>query len=128
VPLDPAELALGAQEARHAPALTHVPVPPARHPRRDPPRHRGGRLDGIGRFQAVPPSSSREKARQVERPDGRDHPLHFSTKIGTTSQESRRPAPSRRPAGPAGDSAPSHRPGWRPDPGAAPLTGDRRSG
>jgi hypothetical protein len=84
-PLDPAELALGARQASLAPALMHVPVPPARHPRRDPPRHREGRLDGIGRFQAVPPPSSREKPRPVERPDGRNHPLHFSTQIGTTS-------------------------------------------
>src|SRR6516225_5223972 len=35
------------------------------------------------RFKAVPPSSSREKPRPVERPDGRSRPLHFSTKIGT---------------------------------------------
>src|SRR5262249_31943658 len=37
------------------------------------------------RFKAVPPSSSREKPRPVERPDGRSRPLHFSTKIGTPS-------------------------------------------
>src|SRR6516165_10341635 len=38
------------------------------------------------RFKAVPPSSSREKPRPVERPDGRSRPLHFSTKIGTPSE------------------------------------------
>jgi hypothetical protein len=37
------------------------------------------------RFKAVPPSSSREKPRPVERLDGRSRPLHFSTKIGTPS-------------------------------------------
>ena len=37
------------------------------------------------RFQAVPPSSSREKPHPVKRPDGRNRPLLFSTKIGTLS-------------------------------------------
>src|SRR6516165_7459721 len=41
------------------------------------------------RFKAVPPSSSREKPRPVERQDGRSRPLHFSTKIGTPSTSSR---------------------------------------
>ena len=79
--LDPAELALGAQEARRAPPPPHLPVTPPRHAGCHPPRHREGRLDGMGRFQAVPPSSSREEPRPVERPDERNRPLHFSASI-----------------------------------------------
>jgi hypothetical protein len=43
------------------------------------------------RFKAVRPSSSREKPRPVERPDGRSRPLHFSTTIGTISVPRRPP-------------------------------------
>ena len=35
MPLDPAELALGSQQARHAPPPPHIAVTPPRHPRRD---------------------------------------------------------------------------------------------
>jgi len=53
VPFDPAELALGAQESRHAPP-PHVAVPPAGHARRDPARHAQRRLDRVGRRQRPP--------------------------------------------------------------------------
>jgi hypothetical protein len=39
MPLDPAELALGTQEASHAPTPPHVAVTPLRHTGRHPPGH-----------------------------------------------------------------------------------------
>ena len=47
VSLDPAELALGSQQARHAPPPPHVAVTPAGHAR-DPPRHASLRPTSIG--------------------------------------------------------------------------------
>src|SRR5262249_35190819 len=51
VALDPPEPALGAKEARHAPSPPHFPVTPAGYPPGHPARHRGGRLDRMGRRQ-----------------------------------------------------------------------------
>src|SRR5262249_45102510 len=61
MPLDPAELALGAQQARHAPPPPHLPVTPAPHARRHPPppqppprpvprrvTERAARMGGVG--------------------------------------------------------------------------------
>jgi hypothetical protein len=67
--LDPAELALGAQQARHTPPPPHLPITPARHARRHAARHREDRLDGMGRGQ-----SPTQRPRQAQ-PDHRQRLL-----------------------------------------------------